>query len=165
MNLLLGALLIGLAPAAAAGDTASAPQYLNPETLYQPARHGFSQVTVVPAGTRLVYVAGQMAIDRDGKLLATDFAGQVAGAFANLRLALAAAGSDMDHVVKVTLLSADHSAEREKIIARATNAAFPGANKPASMLIPVPRLALDGVFFEIDAVAVVPERLVGDTAR
>ncbi|WP_217429547.1 RidA family protein [Sphingomonas bacterium] len=142
-----------MAPASAEGRTV---RYLNPDELYQPARHGFSQVTIVPAGTELVYVSGQMAIDVDGKILAADFEGQVKGAFANLRLALEAVGSSMDHVVKVTILSADHDGERERIVARETNAAFPGSNKPASTLIPVPRLALDGIVFEIDAVAVLP---------
>jgi enamine deaminase RidA (YjgF/YER057c/UK114 family) len=32
-----------------------------------------------------------------------------------------------------------------------------GDRKPASTLIPVPKLALDGMLFEIDAVAVIPE--------
>ena len=134
----------------------SAVRYLNPDKLYQPASHGFSQVAIVPAGTKLIYVSGQIAIDVNGKMLAPDFEGQVKGAFENLRLGLQAAGSSMDNVVKVTILSANHSDDREKIIARETNAAFPGSNKPASMLIPVPRLAFDGVLFEIDAVAVVP---------
>lgn len=167
-GLLLGALITGLFASAAHAEKkaysrpavatapASAARYLNPEKLYQPAKHGFSQVTIVPAGARLVYVSGQLAIDANGKLLAPDFEGQVKGAFENLRLALEAAGSNMDNVVKVTILSVDHSDDREKIIARATNAAFPGAHKPASMLIPVPRLAFDGVLFEIDAVAVLP---------
>ncbi len=141
------------APASAEGITV---RYLNPDELYQPAKHGFSQVTIVPAGTKLIYVSGQMAIDVDGKISATDFEGQVKGAFANLRLALQAVGSRMDHVVKVTILSADHDGERERIVAHETKAAFPGPNKPASTLIPVPRLALDGIVFEIDAVAVVP---------
>lgn len=169
-NVLLGMLVTGLlAPAALAQDepvrasagsnptpNGSAVRYLNPDKLYQPARHGFSQVAIVPAGTKLIYVSGQMAIDVNGKMLASDFEGQVKGAFENLRLGLEAAGSSMDNVVKVTILSANHSDDREKIIARGTNAAFPGANKPVSMLIPVPRLALDGLLFEIDAVAVVP---------
>lgn len=166
-SLLLGALTTGLlASAALARDTAppqpatspngNAVQYLNPDKLYQPARHGFSQVSIVPAGTKLIYVSGQMAIDVNGRTLASDFEGQVKGAFENLRLGLEAAGSSMDNVVKVTILSANHSDVREKIIARETNAAFPGSNKPVSMLIPVPRLALDGLLFEIDAVAVLP---------
>jgi enamine deaminase RidA (YjgF/YER057c/UK114 family) len=32
-----------------------------------------------------------------------------------------------------------------------------GDKPPASTLIPVPRLALDGMLFEIDAFAVIPE--------
>jgi enamine deaminase RidA (YjgF/YER057c/UK114 family) len=34
--------------------------------------------------------------------------------------------------------------------------AMPGLMKPACTLIPVPRLALDGMLFEVEAVAVLP---------
>lgn len=130
--------------------------YINPEALYEPSKHGFSQAVVSPPGARLVYVAGQMGIDSEGNVPAKDFEGQVRTAFQNLRLALEGAGSSLDHVLEVRLLSVDHTSEKEKIIAAVTNEAFPGPNKPASMLIPVPRLALDGLLFEIGAVGYVP---------
>lgn len=138
------------------GDGAGLARYANPETLYDPSKHGFSQTVVSPPGVRLVYVAGQMGIDPKGNVPAKDFEGQVRTAFRNLRLALEGAGSSIDHVLEVRLLSVDHTSEKEKVIAAVTNETFPGSNKPVSMLIPVPRLALDGLLFEIGAVGYIP---------
>ena len=80
---------------------------------------------------------------------------QLEDAFLNLRKALAAIGAIPDDVVKITILSVNHDIEKLKLISAARKKMWPGDNKPASMLIPVPRLASDGMLFEIDAVAVV----------
>ncbi len=141
---------------AAKGDGTGLARYANPATLYDPSKHGFSQTAVSPPGVRLVYVAGQMGIDSKGNVPSKDFEGQVRIAFQNLRLALENAGSSIDHVLEVRLLSVDHTSEKEKVIAAVTNETFLGSNKPASMLIPVPRLALDGLLFEIGAVGYIP---------
>ena len=142
-------------PTVKEGGTGHA-RYTNPKTLYDPSKHGFSQTAVSPPGVRLVYVAGQMGIDPKGNVPAKDFEGQVRTAFQNLRLALEGAGSSIDHVLEVRLLSVDHTLEKERVIAAVTNETFPGPNKPVSMLIPVPRLALDGLLFEIGAVGYIP---------
>lgn len=132
--------------------------YINPGDIYEPSKHGFSQVVVAPKGARMVSVAGQMPIDKFGKSPSADFEDQVRLAFKNLQLALEGAGSDINNVTSVTMLCADYSLEREKVISTITKEIWPGHNKPASMLIPVQQLALDGLYFEIGAQAYILDK-------
>ena len=73
--------------------------------------------------------------------------------FGHLRLALAAAGSGPEKVLKVTLLVVSHNEDRLALVSKHRRAFF-GDARPASTLIPVQRLAGDWMEFEIDAVAV-----------
>lgn len=134
----------------------SAIQHINPIGLHDPSHYGYTHVTTVPVNTTLVYIAGQLGEDETGNPVAADFAAQLRQAFANLRTALAAVGAMPDQVVKITILSVDHDAEKQLLISAERNAMWQGERKPASTLIPVPRLAVDGLLFEIDAVASVP---------
>ncbi|MGO4774984.1 RidA family protein, partial [Lysobacter sp. 2RAB21] len=56
-------------------------------------------------------------------------------------------------VVKLTVLVVDHSHERLHVFGEELAAAFGADHRPACTLIPVPRLALDGMLFEIEAIA------------
>lgn len=134
----------------------SAIQHINPNGLHDPSHYGYTHAIVVPANTTLVYIAGQLGEDETGNPVSADFAAQLKQAFANLRTALAAAGATPEHVVKITVLSVDHNAEKQRLISIERNAMWQGDRKPASTLIPVPRLAVDGLLFEIDAVAAIP---------
>ena len=59
----------------------------NPETLFVPVA-GYSQVAEVRSG-KLVYVAGQIALDKSGWLVGEDdFLAQVEQVFLNLKAAL-----------------------------------------------------------------------------
>ncbi len=53
------------------------------------------------------------------------------------------------------MLIVDHSEERLHVFGAEMQAAFGQGVKPTCTLIPVPRLALDGMLFEIEAVAAV----------
>jgi enamine deaminase RidA (YjgF/YER057c/UK114 family) len=64
---------------------------LNPPGLYDPAPNGYSHVGIVPAGTRLAFIAGQGGETADGRL-SSDFQQQVRQAMDNLSIAIAAAG-------------------------------------------------------------------------
>ncbi|MGG6297802.1 RidA family protein [Leptolyngbya sp. AN02str] len=128
---------------------------INPEGLADPSHYGYAQVTVVPPDTTLVYVAGQLGEDIHGHFSA-EFAAQVKQAFHNLHTALSAAGATPDQVVKITVLSVDHTTEKQQIISAERNAMWPGEHKPASTLIPVPRLAVEEALFEVDAIASIP---------
>ncbi|MBI4781301.1 MAG: RidA family protein [Oscillatoriophycideae cyanobacterium NC_groundwater_1537_Pr4_S-0.65um_50_18] len=130
-------------------------QHINPVGLGDPSHYGYTQITVVPAHTKLVYIAGQLGENESGDSVSADFAAQLKQSFANLRTALTAVGATPEQVVKITVLSVDHNAEKQRLISAERNAMWPGDRKPASTLIPVPRLAVEGMLFEIDAVAVI----------
>jgi len=127
----------------------------NPAGLYDPSANGYSHVAQVAAGARLVFVAGQGGETADGQLSA-DFATQVRQALANLQTALASAGAEVGQVAKLTVLIVDHSQERLAIFGRQLQQLWGAAPTPACTLIPVPRLALDGMLFEIEAIAALP---------
>jgi len=128
----------------------------NPAGLYDPAPNGYSHLAVLAQGARLVLPAGQGGEDAKGKLPA-DFRLQVRQAFANLLTALAAAGAGPRDIARLTVLVVDHTEEKLHIFGEEQDRAL-GADtvKPACTLIPVPRLALDGMLFEIEAVAALP---------
>src|SRR5215468_4458228 len=115
-------------------------RFLNPDAIGKPP--GYTHVVEMTGPGRIVYFAGQLGIDKSGKMPA-DFAGQVAQAFENLRLALAAVGATFDQVVKVNNYIVDITGNigafrdvRNKYI----NLSAP----PASTTIGVPALARDG---------------------
>ncbi|MGC1525727.1 MAG: Rid family hydrolase [Phormidesmis sp.] len=74
-------------------------------------------------------------------------------AFDALIATLDAAGTNTDYVAKITLLIAEHDAERLAYLVEKRKAVF-WTNPSASTLIPVSELYAPGVLFEIDAVAV-----------
>ena len=126
---------------------------VNPEHLPNTTQYGYSQATVVAAGAKVIYVAGQIGITDEGP---NDFESQVDRAFENMIAVLEAAGGRIEDVVKITLLIKDYDEEKLKYMVTKRRQVF-GKNPPASILIPVPRLAFDSLKFEIDAVAVAPE--------
>lgn len=130
-------------------------KFINPAGLYDPRPNGYSHVVIaeVAAPARLVYIAGQGGEDAGG-VLSKDFATQVTQALANLRIALDAAGASLAHVAKVSALIVDHDEAKLAIFSAALRTAWGDAPAPACTLIPVPRLALDGMLFEIEATAI-----------
>lgn len=129
--------------------------FINPPGLYDPRPNGYSHVAVAQASGRLVYVAGQGGENLQGER-PCEFAAQVQQALQNLQIALAAADARLADVVKLTVLVVDHSEARLAVVSAALRALWDDGVAPACTLIPVPRLALDGMLFEIDATAVVP---------
>ncbi|QHI98666.1 RidA family protein [Xylophilus rhododendri] len=125
---------------------------LNPAGLYDPRPNGYSHLACITGPARLIFVAGQGGEDAEGRL-APGFAAQVEQALDNLHTALAAAGAGWADVAELTALVVDHSQERLGIFSQALMRRWGTLATPACTLIPVPRLALDGMLFEIDATA------------
>lgn len=131
-------------------------KFINPEGLYDPRPNGYSHVVVADAPARIIYIAGQGGENVAGEL-SEDFGTQVAQALRNLHTALVAAGAMHTEVAKVTALIVDHSEARLTIFSKALRAMWDDHPAPACTLIPVPRLALDGMLFEIEATVVQQE--------
>jgi enamine deaminase RidA (YjgF/YER057c/UK114 family) len=135
--------------------TAPAFQLSNPEGLYDPAPNGYSHVAELASGARLLFIAGQGGEDQQGRLSST-FAEQTRQALANLDTALQSGGADLGQVFKLTLLVVDHDQEKLRTWVEESGRVWGTAMKPVCTLIPVPRLALEGMLVEIDAVAALP---------
>lgn len=127
----------------------------NPTGLYNPQPYGYSHVAVIREPARTIHIAGQGGEDAQGQL-AEGFEAQVHQALANLATALRAAGAQPANVAQMTVLVVDHTQDRLTLFTRALMAMWGDAPTPACTLIPVPRLALDGMLFEINATAVLP---------
>lgn len=131
-------------------------QLLNPPSLYDSSPNSYSQLAVVPAGSRLVFVSGQGGDNPDGSF-AADFRTQAASAFRNLGLAIEAAGAKVGDVARITVMIVDHDLDKLAIMQDAQRNLL-GAHHPAATLIPVPCLALPGMQIEVEAILAVADR-------
>jgi enamine deaminase RidA (YjgF/YER057c/UK114 family) len=127
-------------------------EIINPAEL--PTPESYTQV-IAATGTRLVFVAGQVAEDAQGKLVGPgDLAAQARRAFAHVGRALAAAGAGPEQVTKITIYVVGHRPEYLPDISQARIAVF-GDHKPADTLVGVETLAERGYLIEVEAIAVV----------
>jgi enamine deaminase RidA (YjgF/YER057c/UK114 family) len=129
-------------------------EFINPKALLTPP--GYSHVAKVNKGT-MVYLAGQVACDASGKLVGEgNFEAQVEQVYANIKIAIEAAGGTMADIVKLTtfLVAEVDPASVPKLRAirnRYLNAEHP----PASTLVYVTRLAQPGWLVEVEVVAAI----------
>jgi 2-iminobutanoate/2-iminopropanoate deaminase len=101
----------------------------------------------------LLFVSGQAAIDEHGELVGVgDFDAQAEHAFTNLERVLAAGGSSLRDVVKVTIFLTDMDNFPKIVELRGKWFSEP---YPADTIVQVVALALPELVIEIEAVAVV----------
>lgn len=124
----------------------------NPPGLGAPP--GFSHVVEVRGG-RIVFIAGQTALDRNGELVGkVDFAKQAAQVFENLAVALQSVGCTAANLIKLTVFVCDmnnlaaYREARNRFFATVTPPAA-----PAVTLLEVSRLYGPDFLIEIEAVA------------
>jgi enamine deaminase RidA (YjgF/YER057c/UK114 family) len=134
-----------------AENSRSAPQLLNPATLYDSSPNSYSQIALVPSGMRLAFISGQGGDHPDGSF-SPEFQVQAELAFRNLGLALEALGARPRDVVKITVLIVQHDMQKLKIM-QAAQRTLLGGHHPAATLIPVPCLALPQMQIEVEAIA------------
>lgn len=134
--------------------TTSQLTMLNPAGLYNPAANGYSHAVKVSGQGNWVFVSGQGGEDENG-VLPPEFELQLQQSLANLVTALAAADAELHHIAQLTILVVGHNEQRLALISQTINTAWAGRPTPACTLIPVPRLALDGMLIEIGAVAII----------
>ena len=125
---------------------------VNPEDL--PTPESYTHVTVA-TGSRLVFVAGQVADDAQGSLVGPgDLTAQARQAFANVGRALAAAGARPDQVAKITIFVARYQRDQLPAIEAGRVALF-GDHKPADTLVGVAALSRSDYLVEVDAFAII----------
>ena len=129
------------------------PCFLNPNTLSKPP--GYTHVVDMAGPARIIYIAGQLALDRNGKMVgAGDFRAQAIQVFENLKSALAAVGASFHDVVKINnyVLDMSHRPIFREVRDMYVNQAAP----PASTLVGVTALAYPEALIEIEAIALLP---------
>ncbi len=102
----------------------------------------------------LLFVSGIVPVDSEGALVGgDDVVAQARQVFESMRAVLGAAGCTFADVVKVTLFLTD--VDDRPLVNPVRQEVF-GATRPASTLVEVPRLAVEGAKIEVECVAVVP---------
>jgi enamine deaminase RidA (YjgF/YER057c/UK114 family) len=119
-----------------------------------PAR-GYSHVVSVSGG-RTVYIAGQIALDAEGHVVGRgDLGAQARRVFENLKAALAAAGATFADVVKMNTYVVNLDPANLAPIREVRAEYLPSTNPPASTLVGVTQLAVEGLLIEVEMIAVV----------
>ena len=128
---------------------------LQPDRLFQRTLKGhtlYSHV-VVASGKSLVFIAGQLARDKEGHIVgAGDMRAQIRQVGENLRIALEAAGAGLADLVKTTTYVTDideffkHPEIRHEIF---------GQSLPTSTTVEVRRLSHPDLMVEIEAIATI----------
>ena len=130
-------------------------RFLNPDGVFDPSRI-YSHVVVPPPG-RVVFFAGQWGGDLAGNLVPGGFAAQVEQAYANVMVLLGAAGIGPEHVAKLTHYVVDLDGDKRSAMHARVGTIWTG-DRPASTLLGVAALAREGMLYEVDVAAVIPDR-------
>jgi enamine deaminase RidA (YjgF/YER057c/UK114 family) len=129
-------------------------RFSNPPTM--PAPFGYSQVVETGPG-RTIHLAGQVAMNQAGEIVGRgDMGAQAEQVFANLAAGLEACGASFRDVVKLTIYVTDIT--QVPAFRKARDRYVTTEQPPASTLVVVSGLAIDGLLIEIDATAVIEEK-------
>jgi enamine deaminase RidA (YjgF/YER057c/UK114 family) len=131
------------------------PEFVSPPSLYAAAPYEYA--AIAPAGARLVFAAGACPLNDAGEVVAPgDYEAQARAALENLSVALEAAGSGFEHVLKSTVYVA--SSDRAQLVRvwNVVEKSFAPA-RPPSTLLGVAGLGYAGQLVEIEAVGLARE--------
>lgn len=129
---------------------------MNPQSL--PKVEFFRQVSIA-TGSRLVFMAGQVAWDVDGALVGEgDLAAQVEQCYLNVGAALAEIGGSFDNIVKLTNYVTDWSVDKMPLVQEGRNRACAKLGVttfvPPGTLVGVAALFVPELLIEVEALAV-----------
>ena len=134
-------------------ESQGAVRFVKSENL--PPSPGYSQAVEIRRG-RIIYIAGQVALDRLGKVVGEgDMRAQAQQTFENLKAALEASGAKFENVVKLNYYFSDIT--QLAVVGDVRDRFINTANPPASTAVEVKRLFRQPFLIEVEAVAVVPE--------
>ncbi|MGN6409531.1 MAG: RidA family protein [Curtobacterium sp.] len=117
----------------------------------------YAYAASVPAGSRLVFLAGACPLDTDGRTVAVgDVRAQAAQCVANLRTALAAAGAGIADLAQTRVLVAS-TRQTDLVAAWEVVRAAMGDHDVPSTLVGVTVLGYDDQLVEIEGIAAVAD--------
>jgi reactive intermediate/imine deaminase len=127
---------------------------MNPDTVASPGGNYSHAVRIDTGDGTLLFVAGQVAFDRDGNLVGEgDMARQTDQVFENLRAILEANGGSFENVVKISTFMTDIGRLAEMAEVRRRYLADP---PPASTTVEVAALFRPEALIEVEVVAALP---------
>src|SRR5438552_18781213 len=127
----------------------------NPPPLSKPT--GYTHIVEVDMSrTKMVYISGQVALDKDGKAVGeADMKAQAEQVFKNLEAALTAAGAKFSDIVKMNTYVTDMD---KAPAVREVRTRYFGDTTPASTLVQVVKLARPELMLEIEIIAALPAK-------
>ena len=123
--------------------------FLNPSDIHQPMG-SYAHTALVPAGTELVLISGQVGMRPDGSIPVT-FVEQTEWVFKNIHACLAVYGLNIGAVVKLTTFVVSG---QDVQVMREVRQRQLGGHCPTSTAVFVPQLVSPALLIEIEAVAV-----------
>jgi len=122
-----------------------------------PKPRGYNNGIVCAPG-RILYIAGQVAFDKEARIVSADFATQFLAALDNVVAVVRAAGGGTEHLVKLLAFVTDMDKYRaaQKAIGEGWRARM-GSYYPAMSLVKVSGLIEAGALVEIEGTAVLPD--------
>lgn len=127
---------------------------INPDTLHK--NPAFTQVMTVSAGSKLIFVGGQNAVNAKGEIIGADIAAQSKQTFKNVVLALEAAGAAMKDVFKMTIYMVQGQDLLAAFVA-AQEVEGAGGSPPTVSVIFVSALAHPQYLIEIEVMAAIDQ--------
>jgi enamine deaminase RidA (YjgF/YER057c/UK114 family) len=126
----------------------------NPEALGVPS--GYANGVLVDGGGKLLFIAGQIAWDKEQKIVSDDFVEQFDQALANVIAVLSAAGGAPDNIVRLVIYVTNKGEyrERTKEVGERYRKHL-GKHFPAMVLVQVAGLLDDRAKVEIEGMAVI----------
>jgi 2-iminobutanoate/2-iminopropanoate deaminase len=117
----------------------------------QEGKAAYSHVVAVTNPGKIIYIAGQLGRDADGKIVDGGMRGQLEQTFKNLEKCLTGAGASWADVVKTNTFVTDYAAFSE---CRDVRMRYFGVAVPTSTTIQISGLAQPGAMVEIEMIAV-----------
>jgi len=124
---------------------------LNPDSLFDSTPYGFSQIAI-GCGTKLVTLSGQVALDKDLKLIGDSLAVQAIQALENVKNAMIALDGSLDDIVSIRFYVVESSMQ-EPGVSEAMRKFFP-VRPPTMTWVGITSLARPEYLVEIEVMAV-----------
>jgi reactive intermediate/imine deaminase len=125
---------------------------INPESIFKPVGNYSQLVKVKLLGAQVLYLAGQVALDKELNIVGSTIKEQADMVFKNIQAILESENGTLDNVVKITIFVTDMSKRPD--LGEISIKFFPKI-PPASTLVEVKSLARPEFLIEIEATAVI----------
>ncbi len=129
-------------------------KFINPEALGAP--NGFSHGVLTDQGSRLLFIAGQIACDNNQTIISDDFVEQFDRALGNVISVVVEAGGSAEQIARLIIYVTDKQEyrQRRREVGERYRARM-GKHFPAMVLVEVKSLLDDRAKVEIEGIATV----------